>query len=254
MVKLKVILACVCLFLVSEFLQAQHTQVIAHRGFWNVAGSAQNSVASFAKADSIGCYGSEFDVWLTADNELVINHDDAYKGVTIQDAPAEQATALLLENGEHLPTLRQYLMAARPLKTRLIVELKSHKTAEQETRAVEKIIEMVEELNLATRVEYIAFSLHATKEFIRLAPQGTPVYYLNGDLSPRELKALGCTGPDYHLSVFQKHPEWIEECHKLGMKVNVWTVNDAADMRWLIERSVDYITTDNPVLLQSLLK
>ena len=41
------------------------------------------------------------------------------------------------------------------------------------------------------RTEYITFSQHATKEFIRLAPKGTPVYYLTGDLTPKELKAWG---------------------------------------------------------------
>ncbi len=103
-------------------------------------------------------------------------------------------------------------------------------------------------------MEYITFSLHATKEFVRLSPEGTPVYYLNGDLPPRELKDLGCAGPDYHFSVFKAHPEWIKECHDLGMKVNAWTVNDAEDMRWLVEQGADYITTNAPVLLQSVLK
>ena len=45
-------------------MQAQ-TKAIAHRGFWKTPGSSQNSITSLLKADSIGCYGSEFDVWLT---------------------------------------------------------------------------------------------------------------------------------------------------------------------------------------------
>ena len=102
--------------------------------------------------------------------------------------------------------------------------------------------------------EYITFSQHATKEFIRLAPKGTPVYYLTGDLTPKELKAWGCAGPDYHFSVFQKHPEWIKECHDLGMKVNAWTVNEAKDMEWLISQGVDFITTNEPVVLEEILK
>ena len=58
---------------------------------------------------------------------------------------------------------------------------------------------------------------------------------------------MGCAGPDYHFSVFKKHPEWIKECHDLGMKVNAWTVNDAKDMEWLISQGVDFITTNEPV-------
>lgn len=57
---------------------------------------------------------------------------------------------------------------------------------------------MIKEMGLEERTEYITFSRHATKEFIRLAPKGTPVYYLEGDLNPQELKDMGCAGPDYH--------------------------------------------------------
>lgn len=235
-------------------IQAQSTQVIAHRGFWKTHGSAQNSIASLVKADSIGCYASEFDVWLTSDNQLVVNHDATFKGVNMQTSTARECTAVKLDNGEQLPTLQQYLDKAKGLNTRLILELKAHKTPEQETRAVEGIVRMIKDRGLEDRTEYITFSRHATKEFIRLAPKGTPVYYLEGDLSPSELKELGCAGPDYHLSVFKKHPEWIQECHDLGMKVNAWTVNDVKDMQWLIDHGADFITTNEPVALQQVLK
>jgi len=230
------------------------TQVIAHRGFWKTEGSAENSVAALVKADSIGCYGSEFDVWLTKDEELIVNHDPIVYGKFIQNTSASRITRIKLSNKERIPTLEQYLLAGKELKTKLILELKSLSTPERETMAVEKIIEMVKSMKLESRMEYISFSLHATKEFLRLAPAGTPVYYLNGDLSPKELKEIGCTGPDYHLSVFKKNPGWITECQQLGLKTNVWTVNKANDMRWLIDQKIDFITTNEPVVLQHVLK
>lgn len=253
--KLKNILSVFALMLASYAnIQAQQTKVIAHRGFWKTSGSAQNSITALVKADSIHCYGSEFDVWITTDGQLVVNHDETFKGVTIQDATAAVCTAVRLDNGEQLPTLEQYLSRGQQLTTRLILELKPHRTPEQETKAIEGIVRMIKDFNLENRVEYISFSKHATKEFIRLAPKGTPVYYLSGDATPQELKSWGCAGPDYHFSVFQKNPEWIEQCHKLGMKVNAWTVNDAKNMQWLIEHKVDFITTNEPVLLQQELK
>ena len=253
--KLKNILSVFALMLASYAnIQAQQTKVIAHRGFWKTSGSAQNSITALVKADSIHCYGSEFDVWITTDGQLVVNHDETFKGVTIQDATATVCTAVRLDNGEQLPTLEQYLSRGQQLTTRLILELKPHRTPEQETKAIEGIVRMIKDFNLENRVEYISFSKHATKEFIRLAPKGTPVYYLSGDATPQELKSWGCAGPDYHFSVFQKNPEWIEQCHKLGMKVNAWTVNDAKNMQWLIEHKVDFITTNEPILLQQELK
>lgn len=234
-------------------MQAQ-TKVIAHRGFWKTPGSAQNSISSLQKADSIGCYGSEFDVWIAKDNKLVVNHDPVYKMKPMEYSKGDVLTGLRLSNGEKLPSLEQYLRIAKDGKTQLILELKAHSSKKRETKAVEEIIALVKQMGLEKRMEYITFSLHATKEFIRLAPAGTPVFYLNGELSPKELKELGCTGPDYQLGVFKKHPEWIKECHELGMKVNVWTVDKEDDMKWLIEQKVDFITTNEPVTLQEIIK
>lgn len=230
------------------------TQVIAHRGFWKTEGSAENSIAALLKADSIECYGSEFDVWLTKDEELIVNHDPIVYGKIVQNTSSRRITRIKLSNKERIPTLEQYLLAGKELKTKLILELKPLNSPEKETLAIEKIIEMVKSMKLNNRMEYISFSLHAIKEFIRLAPADTPVYYLNGDLSPKELKEIGCAGPDYHLSVFKKNPEWITECRRLGLKTNVWTVNKANDMRWVINHKIDFITTNEPLVLQQVLK
>lgn len=251
--KIKNVLLASTLLLSTVGAMAQ-TEVIAHRGFWKTSGSAQNSIAALVKADSIGCYGSEFDVWLSADGQLIVNHDPTYQSQGMETSPVQLLTKLKLDNGENLPTLASYLRTAKKLNTRLILELKAHSTPERETKAIEQIVAMVKQFGLEKRMEYITFSLHATKEFVRLAPVGTPVFNLDGVLTPQELKALGCAGPDYHLSVFQKHPEWIKECHDLGMKVNAWTVNQPEEMQWLIENKVDYITTNEPVLLQEVLK
>lgn len=51
------------------------------------------------------------------------------------------------------------------------------------------------------------------------------VSYLNGELSPKELKELGFSGLDYQYKVMQAHPEWFKEAKELGLTVNVWTVN-----------------------------
>lgn len=236
---------------ISSFAQ---TKVIAHRGFWNMPGSAQNSIAALVKADSIGCYGSEFDVWLSKDNVPIVNHDSRFKGKPMETSDAAELTALKLSNGENMPTLEQYLATAKtlPNQIKLILELKEHSNKQRETEAVRQIVEIVKKYNLEDRMEYISFSLHAVKEFIRQSP-GTPVYYLNGELSPKELKAIGCAGFDYSLGPVKKNPEWIRQAHNLDMKVNVWTINKESEMKWLINKGVDFITTDNPLLLQCLL-
>lgn len=251
--KLKKIIMISALLMTACCMQAQ-TKVIAHRGFWKTSGSSQNSITSLKKADSIGCYGSEFDVWISKDNKLVVNHDPVYKMKFIEYSKGDALTGLKLSNGENLPSLEQYLEAGKKCNTRMILELKAHRTPKRETKAVQEILALVKKMGMENRMEYITFSLHALKEFIRQVPAGTPVYYLNGELSPKELKELGATGLDYHLGVIKKHPEWIKEAHDLGMKVNVWTVDEADDMKWLIDQKVDFITTNEPILLQEEIK
>lgn len=248
---LKKITLVSALFISACCLQAQ-TQVIAHRGFWKTPGSAQNSITSLQKADSIHCYGSEFDVWLTKDNKLVINHDPVYKMRHMEYTKGDALTGLKLSNGENLPYLEQYLEAGKNLQTKLILELKAHNSKKRETKAVQEILALVKKMGLEKRMEYISFSLHAVKEFIRQAPAGTPILYLNGELSPKELKELGATGLDYHMGVMRKHPEWIKEAHELGLKVNVWTVDKTEDIQWLVDQKVDFITTNEPVAAQAI--
>lgn len=243
-----------CAVLWCGLMAAAHTGVVAHRGFWDVPASAQNSITALALADRAECYGSEFDVWLTADSALVVNHDASCGGLAMETSTLAELQQLTLANGERMPSLEDYFTAAATTSTRLILELKHHSTAERETAAVQRIVAMAERFGLSERMEYISFSLHACREFVRLAPAGTPVLYLSGDLSPAELHAMGITGIDYHHSVIKAHPEWVEQAHALGMTVNVWTVNDADTMQWLISLHVDLITTNAPSLLQSLLK
>ena len=47
---------------------------------------------------------------------------------------------------------------------------------------------------------------------------------------------------------------YIERAHKRGIAVQYWTINDADDMRFLIERGVDAIMTDDPKLLKKVLE
>lgn len=231
-------------------LTAGAQEVICHRGYWDAEGSAQNSLRSLVKADSISAWGSEFDVWMTADGVLVVNHDASYNGVTIETAKWKQLKDMRLKNGEHLPTLEQMLNCGTALKTRLVVEMKPHTSREQELEAARKIVKMVKKMNLEDRVEYITFSLQGMKNLKELAPEGTPVYYLNGELSPSQLAEMGMAGIDYSIRVMRDHPQWIDEAHALGMKVNVWTVNSDRDMEWCIHYGVDFITTNAPEKLQ----
>lgn len=232
-------------------------KVIAHRGYWTAPGSAQNSLTSFSKADSIGVYGSEIDVWLTADDRLIVNHDRVYKGTDIdmEKATAREIMQIVLPNGkENIPSLDQYLdlVASKP-DTRLILEMKSLSDLNREDLAAEKIVRALRRHGVLDRTDIIAFSINACLAFKKLIPD-TKIYYLNGDLPPKSIKKLGLAGIDYSMGALRRHPEWVKQAHDLGLEVNVWTVDSEEDMRYFIDLGVDYITTDYPERLQALLK
>lgn len=235
---------------------AAQPKVIAHRGYWTAPESAQNSLASFTKADAVGVYGSEIDVWLTADNKLIVNHDRKYKGTDIdmEKSTAKEITAIVLPNGENIPTFDAYLklVASKP-NTRLILEMKSLSDYNREDLAAEKIVRELKKYKVLERTDIIAFSINACLAFKKLLPD-TRIYYLNGDLPPKSIKKLGLAGIDYSMGVLRKHPQWVKEAHELGLEVNVWTVDSEEDMKYFIGLGVDYITTDYPERLQALLK
>ena len=234
-------------------IQAQ-TQVIAHRGFWKTEGSAQNSITALEKAAEIKLYGSEFDVLMTSDGKIVVNHDNTIEGMSIPETPYKKLKNLKIKNGEKLPTLKNYLKKGKKLDIQLILEAKSLPTKEMEDQAIATIVKMVKKMGLEKQVEYISFSLNMCEQLAKLTPE-SEIAYLEGDIAPAELKKKGINGIDYHKGVFlNKHPEWIKEAQDLGMKVNVWTVNDESEMKKLIDMKVDYITTDHPLETKALLK
>jgi glycerophosphoryl diester phosphodiesterase len=138
-------------------------------------------------------------------------------------------------------------------KIRLVIEIKAHRTPEDDRRAANETVRLVNQNGMDGQVDYISFSEQVCKELIRLNPQHR-VAYLSGDKSPKELKAEGYWGLDYHAEILKaKHPEWIKEAKELGLTTNVWTVNSEELMLYFISQGVDYLTTDNPQLLKGLL-
>ncbi len=222
------------------------TQVIAHRGYWDTTGSAQNSLTSLRLAEKIGCYGSEFDVHLTSDHQIVVFHDDYVHGLPIQKTDYKTLKKYPLRNGESIPTLAKYLDAAKGLTTRLILEIKRQYSQSHEDSLVDATVAMVKAKGLADRTEYISFSKNACLRLRQLCPDAK-IAFLGGDWDPQTSKDKGMTGIDYDQTVLARHIEWIKECHDLGLTVNVWTVNDLNAINDWIHAGVDFITTNKPV-------
>ncbi|WP_370900927.1 glycerophosphodiester phosphodiesterase family protein [Chryseobacterium gossypii] len=231
----------------STVLMKAQTQIIAHRGYWQTQPpTTENSLKSLRNAQDLKIYGSEFDVRMTKDGVLVVNHDEHHGKMEISETSFKQLKELKLSNGEDFPTLKEYLKQGKKDRSlKLIVEIKPAKTKELEDELTEKTIAMIKEMKLESQSEFISFSLNICKGIKRLEPTFR-VQYLNGELSPEQIKSEGLDGIDYHYSVFAKNPTWISEAKALGLITNAWTVNDSDVFEQLKAQGIGFITTNIP--------
>lgn len=250
---LKRILLVPIILSMITFAQAQ-TKVIAHRGAWKTENLPQNSIASLKHAIDLGCFGTEFDVHMTKDDILVVNHDKDFLGIDIETSTYQELLAKKLPNGESIPTLEEYLKEGlKQKKARLVLELKTSKISKERTlKSADKAVAMVKQLKARKLVDYICFDYDAGLRILKLDPKAD-VAYLNGDKTPAQAKKDGYTGLDYHYSVYRKNPTWIKEAKDLGLTINVWTVNSQEEMQHLIAQDVEFISTDEPELLMEVL-
>ncbi|MEB2786143.1 glycerophosphodiester phosphodiesterase [Algoriphagus persicinus] len=254
-----ILVTLLAIFMLSSVSIAQNSfhknKVIAHRGAWKAQATPQNSIASLKAAIKLGCEGSEFDVWMTSDGILVVNHDSDFEGMEIETSTYKQLLTKKHENGEKLATVEEYLKAGKKQEgTKLIFEIKPSKiTMERSIEVAEKSVRMVKKMKAEKWVDYITFSYEGGLKAIEMDPNAN-VAYLSGDKTPAELKEAGFFGFDYNINVLRKNPQWIQEAKELGLTVNAWTVNKPEDLKWFLEQNPDFITTDEPELLLKLVQ
>lgn len=240
-----------CFLLLSGLRVSGKTPaVVAHRGYHTAEGSAENSIRALIKADSIGADYCEFDVWISADDVLYVNHNADIEGVVIETSNSGEIDKCKLKNGERIPRLETFLDTARNLNIGLILEVKPHKNIERENVAIPLILQMIDKKGLKDRTTYITFSRNACR--LLADTSGRPVQFLTG-VSPEELKSLGATGADFNIKVFRNQPEWLKQYKASGVPINIWTVNSEDDIMYCIENGADFITTNQPELAATLI-
>lgn len=236
----------------NQFVQ---NKVIAHRGAWKNTGAAENSIAALNNAIHMGCAASEFDVHMSADSVLVINHDPSVQGYLIEETNSKDLLNVKLADGENLPALDSFLkQGISQNKTKLVLEIKpSSISKERGIATTRRVVQLVKAFKAQAWIDYISFDYDICKELVKLDPYAR-VAYLNGDKSPIELKTDKLWGYDYHFNVLKKNESWIAQAQKEKLTTNAWTVNNSEIMEWLLNRGIDFITTNEPEMLLEILK
>jgi glycerophosphoryl diester phosphodiesterase len=219
----------------SSFFHSKY--IIAHRGFHG-RGVPENSKESLIKALDLGVYGTEFDVWQTKDDIMVINHNETYHGMVISNSIYEDLSQYSLNNGEPLPLLEDFLMIKKEKGTnvKLIIEIKDCNVSE--------LVSLVDKYDLQNEVEYISFGLRFCNQLVDLG-YGDKTYYLGGRIEPANIKKLNYGGIDYNYTYYDSNENWVAEAKALNLKTIVWTVNDMEKLKDYVQKEV-IVTTDNP--------
>ncbi|MFV0418699.1 MAG: glycerophosphodiester phosphodiesterase [Dysgonomonas sp.] len=230
----------------DEFLK---NKVVAHRGAWKHYDVHQNSLGALKKAIELGCEASEFDVWLSKDNRVVLNHDHEINGLIVEETNLAKMQEIILESGEVMATLEEYLDCVKTQnKTRLVLEIKSRDNNKRALALVDSAVNIVHRLKAQAWVDYISFDYEALMR-IRALDASAHIAYLGANRPLDLQKVEGMSGIDYHFSQFDKIERLYDRARALGLTINIWTVNDELMMKNLLRMDVDFITTDEPEIL-----
>jgi len=231
---------------------------LAHRG--GASDHPENTMAAFAHAVDLGYRYVETDVHATADGRLVAFHDDTLDRVTdargrLEDLPWSAVARARVGGTEPIPLLEDLLGTWPELRVNL---------DPKHDAAVLGLAEVLRRTSSYDRVCVAAFSGPRLSRFRQLtgfqvctalSPPGVARLRLQPRLLPRCLPGVGCV---------QVPPRWgrievvterfLADAHTRGLAVHTWTVDDAAEMRRLLDLGVDGIITDRPRLLREVLE
>jgi len=225
-------------------------KIIAHRGAWKEFNLPQNSLASLKKAIELKCFGTEFDVHLTNDHIVVVNHDADFFGLNIETTNYNDLLIKELPNGEKLPTLNDfYSEGLNQSETKLILEVKTSEIGG--TNRTKQLIDViVNELPTNANPENLEFILFDFNSAVYLKNKlpNFFVHYLEGDKTASEILKSGLSGMDYNYNLLLADKKIIKDFKDLNLKTNSWTVNNLEIAKDFISQEIDCITTDYPQL------
>lgn len=226
---------------------------VAHRG--GAAERPENTMPAFAAAVALGYRYVETDVHATADGTLLVFHDHDLDRVTDMGGDIGGLPYSTVRNarvqGEPIPLLED-LLGTWP-------DLRIHIDAKHD-RAVPALAAAVEKTSAHDRLCVGSFSDRRVAELRRLTGGRVCTWTGRRGILSLRLASLGVPVPRPVAGCTQvpvsKGPlrlvdrRFVDTAHRLGIGVHVWTIDDAEEMRRLLDLGVDAILSDRPTLLK----
>ncbi len=239
--------------------------IVAHRGASAIA--PENTLSAFRLAESAGADLVELDVHLTADDEVVVIHDETLDRTTSGHGLVRERTQAEIRSleirgggGERVPTLDEVVAWTRTTRLGLALEIK------QPTEALGR----ARYADIAERVALI-LRTHGMVERSIVHSFDHPTVRRIRDLLPDATTAVLCgsgtfvdpVGVARAADASGIHPRWssvtealCEAAHAAGLHVHAWGFpepHDPAVVARLLAAGVDSLSANDPSALRSLI-
>lgn len=216
---------------------------IGHRGARGH--EPENTLRSVRRALELGAHGIEIDVRM-ADGEIVVIHDGTLDRTTdgsgaVSRKSLAQLRALDAGQGERIPTLSEVFETV-DRRAFVNVELKGRRTAGPVSALIAEFVEQ-----RGWSYEDFVVSSFSRAELRAIADPRIPIALLLArptrlyPLSARRVRASAVNPALRYVT-----RQFVEDAHRRGLRVFVYTVNEPADIARMREWGVDGVFTDYP--------
>lgn len=234
---------------------------VAHRGA--SALYPENTLLAYRRAVEQGVDALEVDVQRTADDALVIMHDETLDRTTngagrVRQHRLAEVRRLDAGQGERVPTLGEVIQLARSAGVRLCVEIKGDGETE-ELAIAEAVVAALERADFLDRVIVTSFSPAALLRSKALQPRLALMLDpspQDGSLTPRQIceqtlaAGANCLSYDFHFLT----QAVVDECRLSGLALWPWAPDEAGDIRRVLKLDVPGVMTNRPDVLNEVLR
>src|SRR5215211_1487755 len=250
---------------------------LAHRGASALA--PENTIEAFRLAVEAGAGGLELDVHMTRDGHIVVIHDatvdrttngsGAVSEMTLDElrrldagynfSPDGGPTCPYRGRGIRVPTFGEVLEEFP--RVAVNIEIKAGSPGIEET-----VLGVLREANALGRALVVSTPHDIVKRFRKvsggLISTGASrweigIFYVSSRFRLERLVRPAYDAlqvPLRHRGIPVVTPRFVRAAHARGVRVDAWTINQAEEMRRLLDRGVDVIMTDRPGTLAEVLE
>jgi glycerophosphoryl diester phosphodiesterase len=240
--------------------------IIAHRGA--SAYYPENTLPSFEGAIAMGADMIELDVQLTSDKEVVVFHDEKISRCTDSRGRIADHTLASLKKldagswfnknftNTRIPTLAETLDICKN-KIAVNIEIKTEAVNKMFFGGIEeKCLKIVEQSGMREHVVFSSFDPRALMHLKLIDNTVTAAILFEKKFYGYKLPSniMELVGADvFNCSSKEFNKKWLVNTKLNNIPVNIYTVNDAKNMRKFLKMGVNGIFTNNPDILKRVL-